>query len=83
MDNNKDLLKKDFQLLTEHLLVEIQAYQRTLMENQVFIISHLTNTPLDVVAKNIDKAVLENKEFLWNKIKENIPTYKEAEAIKY
>lgn len=81
--DNKDLLKKDFQLLTSHTLISILAYQRTIIENQAFIIYKLTNIPHEEVVSKTDEYLNENREKVIEMIDKNILSYLDVEKIRY
>ncbi len=60
----------------ENFLIEIHAYQRTIIENQSIIISHIKNIPLEDVVKQMEKSIATNRDFVKAKAKKNITTIK-------
>jgi len=51
------------------------AYLRTIIENQAFIISKLTNIDLTNVTKQMNKNIKDNTKKVHKMVKNNIPEY--------
>jgi hypothetical protein len=72
---NEELLKLDFQLLTERALINNTALLTTILENQTEILSLLKNVPLNQVANETNQKMFENIKRVNEEFKKKTPEY--------
>lgn len=72
---NEELLKLDFQLLTERALINNTALLTTILENQTEILSLLKSVPLNQVANETNRKMIENIQRVNEEFKKKTPEY--------
>jgi len=72
---NEELLKLDFQLLTERALINNTALLTTILENQTEILSLLKKVPQTQVAQEVNKKMAENIQRVNEEFKKKTPEY--------
>lgn len=72
---NEELLKLDFQLLTERALINNTALLTTILENQTEILSLLKNVPLNQIANETNQKMIENIQRVNEEFKKKTPEY--------
>ena len=77
---NEELAKLDFPLAVERMLISTNAMLRTVLQNQMVILKALNVTNNDTIAKEMNEWINENKAFVNEVLKKNVP---ESEWINY